>query len=74
MRWRAERGALPVVGAGLRRGGPELAALYRDATLFVMPSTGEGLGLVFLEAMRAGAVRYLVTAAISFLTIQELQD
>ncbi|HXD16466.1 MAG TPA: glycosyltransferase family 4 protein [Vicinamibacterales bacterium] len=32
---------------------PRLAALYRDATLFVMPSTDEGFGLVYLEAMRA---------------------
>jgi phosphatidyl-myo-inositol dimannoside synthase len=32
---------------------PTLAALYRDATLFVMPSCDEGFGLVFLEAMRA---------------------
>jgi glycosyltransferase involved in cell wall biosynthesis len=31
-----------------------LAALYRDATTFVMPSANEGFGLVFLEAMRAG--------------------
>lgn len=31
-----------------------LAALYRDATAFVMPSAGEGLGLVYLEAMAAG--------------------
>ena len=30
-----------------------LAALYRDATVFVMPSTDEGFGLVYLEAMRA---------------------
>src|SRR5262249_31529539 len=30
-----------------------LAALYRDATVFVMPSRDEGFGLVFLEAMRA---------------------
>jgi phosphatidylinositol alpha-1,6-mannosyltransferase len=30
-----------------------LAALYRDATLFVMPSTDEGFGLVYLEAMCA---------------------
>jgi glycosyltransferase involved in cell wall biosynthesis len=30
------------------------AALYRDAAFFVMPSTGEGFGLVYLEAMRAG--------------------
>jgi glycosyltransferase involved in cell wall biosynthesis len=32
----------------------ELGALYRDAAFFVMPSAGEGFGLVYLEAMRAG--------------------
>jgi len=32
---------------------PTLAALYRDATCFVMPSSDEGFGLVYLEAMRA---------------------
>jgi phosphatidyl-myo-inositol dimannoside synthase len=32
----------------------QLAALYRDAAFFVMPSAGEGFGLVYLEAMRAG--------------------
>lgn len=32
----------------------QLAALYRDARFFVMPSRNEGFGLVFLEAMRAG--------------------
>jgi phosphatidylinositol alpha-1,6-mannosyltransferase len=31
-----------------------LAALYRRCAFFVMPSAGEGFGLVFLEAMRAG--------------------
>jgi phosphatidylinositol alpha-1,6-mannosyltransferase len=30
-----------------------LAALYRDAAFFVMPSTEEGFGLVYLEAMGA---------------------
>ncbi len=30
-----------------------LAALYRDAAFFVMPSTDEGFGLVYLEAMGA---------------------
>jgi glycosyltransferase involved in cell wall biosynthesis len=34
--------------------GDRLAALYRDAALFVMPSEGEGFGIVYLEAMRAG--------------------
>ncbi len=32
----------------------ELAALYRDCAFFVMPSSDEGFGMVFLEAMRAG--------------------
>jgi phosphatidylinositol alpha-1,6-mannosyltransferase len=31
-----------------------LAARYREAAFFVMPSTGEGFGLAYLEAMRAG--------------------
>lgn len=31
-----------------------LAELYRRCTVFVMPSRGEGFGLVYLEAMRAG--------------------
>jgi len=31
-----------------------LGELYRRAALFVMPSRGEGFGLVYLEAMRAG--------------------
>ncbi len=31
-----------------------LQALYRDCSFFVMPSSREGFGLVFLEAMRAG--------------------
>jgi phosphatidylinositol alpha-1,6-mannosyltransferase len=31
-----------------------LYTLYRDCAFFVMPSQGEGFGLVFLEAMRAG--------------------
>ncbi len=31
-----------------------LDVLYRDCAFFVMPSTEEGFGLVFLEAMRAG--------------------
>lgn len=31
-----------------------LSTLYRECSFFVMPSSGEGFGLVFLEAMRAG--------------------
>ncbi len=31
----------------------ELRLLYRDCDFFVMPSMGEGFGLVYLEAMRA---------------------
>jgi phosphatidylinositol alpha-1,6-mannosyltransferase len=31
-----------------------LQALYRDCAFFLMPSSGEGFGVVFLEAMRAG--------------------
>src|SRR4030095_11992245 len=33
--------------------GATLAPLYRDAAFFVMPSTDEGFGLVYLEAMSA---------------------
>ncbi len=32
----------------------ELAARYRDCSVFVLPSGGEGFGIVFLEAMRFG--------------------
>lgn len=31
-----------------------LLELYQNCSFFLMPSTGEGFGLVFLEAMRAG--------------------
>lgn len=43
-----------IVFAG-RLPADRLAAAYRDATVFAMPSTGEGFGFVFLEAMQAGA-------------------
>lgn len=32
----------------------DLPALYRTADLFVMPSTGEGFGIVFLQALACG--------------------
>lgn len=32
----------------------QLVELYRTAEIFVMPSTGEGFGIVFLEAMATG--------------------
>jgi len=35
-------------------GEATLAELYRRAAAFVMPSRGDGFGLVYLEAMRAG--------------------
>jgi asparagine synthase (glutamine-hydrolysing) len=34
--------------------GAELSDIYRMATVFVMPSTKEGFGIVFLEAMSSG--------------------
>lgn len=46
------------LGAHVRFAGriaePELAAHYRAADVFVMPSAGEGFGIVFLEAAASG--------------------
>ena len=50
----ADLGLSAVVTFPGRVGGDVLAALYRDAALFVMPSRDEGFGLVYLEAMSAG--------------------
>jgi phosphatidylinositol alpha-1,6-mannosyltransferase len=44
-----------VVFAG-RVPAAELAGWYEHAAFFAMPSTGEGFGLVYVEAMRAGKV------------------
>src|SRR5262249_46355572 len=35
-------------------GLPRLIEIYRAVDLFVMPSTGEGFGIAFLEAMASG--------------------
>lgn len=58
----AERLARKAASAGLgdrvvfagRVSDATLAALFARASVFAMPSTGEGFGLVYLEAMRAG--------------------
>lgn len=40
-----------------------LAALYREASVFVMPSANEGFGLVYVEAMAAGIPCVVATGA-----------
>lgn len=49
-----ECGAAPFVKFIGKIEDAELPDLYRTADVFVMPSTGEGFGIVFLEAMRSG--------------------
>ena len=44
----------PVVRFLGRVSEPQLEALYRGCAFFAMPSRGEGFGLVYAEAMRAG--------------------
>ena len=50
----AERGLTGRVRFTGRVSDEELAGLYQAAAVFVMPSTEEGFGLVYLEAMRSG--------------------
>jgi len=56
-RLEAKAAALGVAGRTLFAGHVSeatLAELYRRCAIFAMPSRGEGFGLVYLEAMRAG--------------------
>jgi glycosyltransferase involved in cell wall biosynthesis len=62
-----ERASTLGVGDAVVFTGPvsddRLAALYRDASFFVMPSRDEGFGLVYLEAMNAGKACIATTGA-----------
>ncbi|HKT81150.1 MAG TPA: glycosyltransferase, partial [Vicinamibacterales bacterium] len=49
-----ERGLADAIRFAGRTTAGALEGLYRNAAFFVMPSVGEGFGIVFLEAMRAG--------------------
>lgn len=55
---------------------PRLIEIYRAADLFVMPSTGEGFGIAFLEAMASGtpALGLAVAGAKDALADGELGD
>lgn len=47
-------GVAPQVRFAGHHDDTRLPALYRSADLFVMPSTGEGFGIVFLQALACG--------------------
>jgi phosphatidylinositol alpha-1,6-mannosyltransferase len=49
-----DRGVEDCVTFAGRVSAGELAGWYEHAAFFVMPSTGEGFGLTYVEAMRAG--------------------
>ncbi|MDO8795106.1 MAG: glycosyltransferase family 4 protein [Vicinamibacterales bacterium] len=55
---RLRQKANALAGAGVRFTGmlppARLAAAYRESAFFAMPSSGEGFGLVYLEAMQMG--------------------
>jgi len=51
--------------------GHNLPDLYKTADIFVMPSTGEGFGIVFLEALASGK---LVVASSEGGAVDALQD
>jgi glycosyltransferase involved in cell wall biosynthesis len=51
-----ERVDVPGVRSFVRVGDDELASLYRRAWAFVLPSTYEGFGVPYLEAMASGTI------------------
>ena len=53
-KWASKRGIADRIDVRLNATHEELAPLYRQASLFVLPSNEEGLGIVLLEAMASG--------------------
>lgn len=78
----AERGLTDAIEFTGRVSSESLAARYSQAAFFVMPSTGEGFGLAYLEAMRAakaciaapGAAAEIVEDGISGLIVDPLDQ